>query len=129
RAQQQPARLPVGSRARDGTGLPVAELQQRLLALRPAHPGPAGAVAPDGGVVGRVRALPRAGGARPAGLAALRQQAADVAPARRTEPDDLRGHLCRGASVRLLERGLTPRPGSAIMTRALMRSSTYRPHP
>jgi hypothetical protein len=28
-----------------------------------------------------------------------------------------------------MKRGLTPRPGSAIMTRALMRSSTYRPHP
>ena len=39
------------------------------------------------------------------GLAALHQQAADVAPARRPEPDDLRGHLRRRASVRLLERG------------------------
>src|SRR5262249_15008513 len=89
-----------------GTGLPVAKLQQRLLALRPAHPGPAGAFAPDGRVVGRVHALPRTGGARPAGLAALYQQAADVAPARRPEPGDLRGHLRRGASVRLLERRL-----------------------
>ena len=62
----------------------------------------------DGGVVGRVRALPRTGGARPARLAALHQRPADVAPARRPEPDDLRGHLRRRASVRLLERRLDP---------------------
>ena len=103
-AEQRSPRIPVGRRPRHGAGLPVAQLQQRLLAVRPAHPGPARTVPADGQVLGRVHRLRRAGGAWPAGVAALHERSADVAAARRPDPDDHGRHVRRRAPVLLLER-------------------------
>ena len=74
RAQQRPPGLPVGRRARHGAGLPVAQLQQRLLPVRPAHAGPARAVPADGQVLGPLHRPHRPRGPWPAAVAAVHEQ-------------------------------------------------------
>ena len=66
RPEQRRARIPVGGGSRDGAGVPVAQLHQRVLALRRAHPGAAAAVAADDRLLGSVHEVGVSAGARPA---------------------------------------------------------------